>query len=144
MCAEVHEVFSYSSFLFIYLSRPAISSYLIDIIIDDSKLPKLLHLPRYVVKLIEVDWQGSLVDYSLHAGNPETVVIGVVEARVHHPVLAEAEYLPVDQRADLAVPDGADEAFALQVDGFQHASGLIVCETDPRRVIQDLCQLVLV
>lgn len=106
-------------------------SHLVDIIIDDSKLPKLLHLPRYVIKLVEIDWQRRLVDYGLHAGDSEAVVVGVVEACVHHPVLAEAEYLPVDQRADLAVPDGADEALALQVDGLKHAGGLIVRETDP-------------
>lgn len=107
-------------------------SYLIDIIIDDSKLPKLLHLPRDVIKLIEIYWQWCLIDHSLHAGDSEAVIVGVVKARVHHPVLAEAEYLPVDQRADLPVPDGADEAFALQVYGLQHPSGLIVRETDPR------------
>lgn len=117
--------------------------YLIDIVINDSKLPKLFHFPRYVVKLIEIDGQRRLVDYSLHAGDPETVVIGVVKARVHHPVLAEAEYLPVNQWANLAVPDGADEAFALQVDSLKHTSSLVICEADPGRVIKDFCQLVL-
>lgn len=90
-----------------------ILSYLIDIIIDDSKLPKLLHFPRYIIKLVEINRQRCLIDYSLHAGDSEAVVVGVVEACVNHPVLAEAEYLPVDQWADLPVPDGADEAFAL-------------------------------
>ncbi|TNN80704.1 hypothetical protein EYF80_009055 [Liparis tanakae] len=89
-------------------------------------------LDLYVIKLIEIDWQWCLVDYSLHAGDSEAVVVGVVKACVHHPVLAEAEYLPVNKRANLAIPDGADEAFALQVDGLKHPSGLIVCETDPR------------
>lgn len=82
-----------------------ILSYLIDIIIDDSKFPKLLHLPRYIIKLIKIDWQRCLVDDSLHAGDSEAVVVGVVKACIHHPVLAEAEYLPVNQRADLAIPD---------------------------------------
>lgn len=120
-----------------------VPSYLIDVIVDDPELPKLLHLPGYVVELVEVDGQRGLVDHSLHAGDSEAVVVGVVEARVHHTVLAEAEYLPVDQRADLAVPDGADEAFALQVDRLEHASCLVVRETDPRGVVEDLCQLVL-
>lgn len=108
-----------------------ILSYLIDIIIDDSKLSKLLHLPRYIIKLIEIDWQWCLIDYSLHAGDSEAVVVGVVKSRIHHPVLAEAEYLSVNQWANLAIPDGADEAFALQVDSLKHTSGLIVRETDP-------------
>lgn len=116
-----------------------ISSYLIDIVIDDSKLPKLLHLPRYIIKLVEVDGQRRLVDDGLHAGDPEAVVVGVVETCVHHAVLAEAEYLPVHQRADLPVADGADEPFALQVDRLQHAGRLVVCEADPCGVVQDLC-----
>lgn len=91
-------------------------SYLVYIVIDDSKLPKLLHLPRYIIKLIEVDWQWRLIDYSLHAGNPEAVVIGIVKASIHHPILAETEYLTVNQWANLAVPDGTDETFTLQVD----------------------------
>lgn len=107
-----------------------IVSYLIDIIIDDSKLPKLLHLPRYIIKLIEIDWQWCFIDYGLHAGDSEAVVVGIVKACIHHPVFAEAEYLPVDQWANLAVPDGADKAFALQVDCLKHASRLIVRETD--------------
>lgn len=106
-------------------------SYLIDVIVDDSKLPKLLHLPRYIIKLVEIDWQRGLIDYCLHASDSEAVVVGVVKSCVHHPVLAEAEYLPVDQRADLAVSYGADEAFALQVDSLEHASCLVVRETDP-------------
>lgn len=121
----------------------ALQSYLIDIIIDDSKLPKLLHLPRYIIKLVQVDGQRRLVDHSLHAGHSEAVVVRVVEASVHHAVLAEAEDLPVDQRADLPVPDGADEAFALQVDGLKNTSCLVIRETDPSGVIEDLCQLVL-
>lgn len=108
-----------------------ILSYLVYIIIDYSKLSKLLHFPRYIIKLIQVDWQRCLIDYSLHAGNPETVVIGVVKASINHPILAETEYLSVNQWANLAVPDRADEAFTLQVDSLKHASGLIICETDP-------------
>lgn len=119
-------------------------SYLVDVIIDDSKLPKLLHFTRNVIKLVEIDWQRRLIDDGLHAGDPEAVVVGVVEAGVHHPILAEAEYLPVNQRTDLAVPDGADETFALEVDGLQHAGGLIVGEADPCRVVKDLCQFVLI
>lgn len=84
------------SYLLAYSLVQPILSYLIYIIIDDSKLPKLLHLPRYIIKLIEINWQWCLVDYSLHAGDSETVVIGVVESCIHHPVLTEAEYLPVN------------------------------------------------
>lgn len=106
-------------------------SHLIDIIVDDPKLPKLLHLPRYVIKLVEVDGKGRLVDHSLHAGDSEAVVVGVVKARVHHPVLTEAEDLPVHQRAHLAISNGADEPFALQVDRLEHARHLVVREADP-------------
>lgn len=120
-----------------------ILSYLIYIVIDDSKLSKLLHLPRYIIKLIEIDWQRCLIDYRLHAGDSEAVVIGVVKSCIHHPVLTEAEYLPVNKWANLAIPDGADEAFALQVDSLKHASGLIIRETDPCGVIEDLCQFIL-
>lgn len=105
-------------------------SYLIDVIINDSKLSKLLHLPRYIIKLIQIDWQRRLIDHSLHAGDSKAVVVSVVKACVHHPILTETEYLPIDQGADLAVPDGADEAFTLQVDSLQHARRLVVCETD--------------
>lgn len=118
-------------------------SHLIDVIVDDSKLPKLLHLPRYVIKLVQVDGKGRLVDHSLHAGDSEAVVVGVVKARVHHSVLTKAEDLPVDQRADLAISNGADETFALQIDGLEHARHLVMCEADPCRVIEDLRQLVL-
>lgn len=118
-------------------------SHLIDVIVDDSKLPKLLHLPRYVIKLVKVDRKGRLVDHSLHAGDPEAVVVGVVKTRVHHSVLTEAEDLPVDQRANLAVSNGADEPFALQIDGLEHARQLVIREADPRRVVKDLRQLVL-
>lgn len=105
-------------------------SHLVNVVVNDSKLPKLLHLPADIVKLIQVDGQRRLVDDSLHAGHPEAVVVGVVEACVHHPVLAEAEYLSVHQGADLPVADGANEPFALQVDRLQDAGGLVVGETD--------------
>lgn len=108
-----------------------ILSYLIDIIVDDSKLSKLLHLPRYIIKLIEIDWQWCLIDYGLHASDSEAVVVCVVKSCIDHPVFAEAEYLPVNQWADLAVSNGANEAFALQVDSLKHAGCLIICETDP-------------
>lgn len=121
-----------------------ILSYLIDVIVDDSKLPKLLHLPGYVIKLVKVDGKGRLVDHGLHASDSEAVVVGVVEARVHHSVLAEAEYLPVHQWADLTISDGADEALALQVDRLQHTRHLVVGEADPCRVVKDLRELVLV
>lgn len=107
-------------------------SHLVDVVVDDSKLPELLHLPRYVIKLVKVDGEGRLVDHRLHAGDSEAVVVGVVEARIHHSVLTKAEYLPVDQRADLAIADGADETFALQIDRLQHACHLVICEADPR------------
>ena len=118
-------------------------AHLVDVVVDDAKLPELLHLPRDVVELVQVDGQRRLVDDGLHAGHPEAVVVGVVEAGIHHAVLAEAEDLPVHQRADLSVADGADEALALQVDRLQHARRLVVGEADPRRVVQDLRQLVL-
>ena len=106
-------------------------THLVDVVVDDAKLPELLHLPRDVIELVQVDGQRRLVDDRLHAGHPEAVVVGVVEAGVHHAVLTEAEDLPVHQRAHLPVADGADEALALQVNRLQHACRLVVGEADP-------------
>lgn len=110
----------------------SILGYLIDIVVNDSKLPKLLHLPRYIIKLIKIDGQGCLIDYSLHASDSEAVVIGIVKSCVHHPILTEAKYLPVDQWTNLAISNGANEAVALQVYSLEYTSCLIICETDPR------------
>lgn len=118
-------------------------SYLINVIVDDSKLPKLLHFSGNVVELVQIDGQRRLIDDRLHTGDSEAVVVGVVEASVDHAVFAEAEYLPVDQRADLPVSDGADEALALQVDRFKHAGRLVVGEAHACGVVQDLCQFIL-
>lgn len=107
------------------------SSYLIDVIIDDSKLSKLLHFPRDIIKLIEIDGQRRLVDHSLHAGHPEAVVVRVVKACVHHPVFAKTENLLIHQRADLPVSNGADEAFTLQINCLQNTSSFIVGKADP-------------
>ena len=114
---------------------------LVDVVVDDAELAELLDLSRDIVELVEVDGQRGFVDDSLHAGHAEAVVVGVVEAGVHHPVLAEAEDLPVDQGADLPVPNGADEALALQVDGFQDPRHLVMGEAHPGAVVQDLRQL---
>ena len=77
---------------------------LVDVVVDDPELPKLLRLPRHVIVAIQVDGQRSLVDHRLHAGDPEAVVVDVVEACVDHPLFAEPKDLPVDEWADLTVP----------------------------------------
>lgn len=100
------------------------------------------HLPGDLVVSVEVDGQRRLADDRLHAGDPEAVVVvGVVEPRVDHPLLAEAVDLLVDERAHLAVADGAREAAALQVDHLQHAGRLVVAEGDGGAVVHDLRQL---
>lgn len=101
-----------------------------------------MHLSGDFVVAVEVDGQRRLADDGLHAGDAEAVVVvGVVEAGVDHPFLAEAVDLLVDQRAHLAVADGAGEAAALQVDHLQHAGRLVVAEGDGRAVVHDLRQL---
>ena len=117
------------------VSHDSCGNDLVNIVVDDAKFSKLLHFARNVVELIEVDGQGGLIDDTLHAGHPKTVVIAVVESRVHHPVFAEAEDLPVDQGADLPVPNGANETIALEVYRLEDSRCLIVGETDPCAVV---------
>lgn len=116
---------------------------LVYIVIDYPKLSKLLHLSRDVIILIEIDWQWCFIDHALHAGDTQAAVVGVIKASIDHAVFTEAEDLPVDQRAHLAITDGADETFILQVNGLQQACCLVVGKTDPGAVVQDLRQLVL-
>lgn len=72
-------------------------SYLVEVVKDDTKLPKLLDSPRHVNITIQIDGEGSLVDNCLHAGHSE-VVVAVVEPGVDQALFAKAEDLPTGER----------------------------------------------
>lgn len=100
------------------------------------------HLSRDLIVSVEVNRQRGLADDRLHAGNAEAVVmVGVVEPRVHHALLAEAVDLLVDKGAHLAIADGAREAAALQVDHLEDPGRLVVPERDDGAVVHNLRQL---
>lgn len=101
-----------------------------------------MYLSGDLIVSIEVNRQWRLADDWLHAGDTEAVVmVGVVKPGVDHPLLTEAVNLLVDKRAHFAIADGAREAPALQVDHLQHASRLIIAESDRGAIVHNLRQL---
>ncbi len=70
---------------------------LVQIVVDDAELSKLLDSSRHVHVAVEVNRKWRFVDHRLHAGDPE-VVVAVVEASIYQSFFTETIYLSTHQR----------------------------------------------